>query len=264
MSCVNWQDFSCPEWSKEFCNRERNYKIVKQFTWRKFSIICKISFLLSMYQFFPKPFLIITIHIYHWLVSNVISFDLKSWFSMVLTYFYLICWRTLIKKFKMDPTFYRKSSENFQKITFDGENLYCKVAGLQLRITQQICLLMKTSWRPLEDVFRLRLQKTSSRFLDQDKHKCLGHTSSRRFQDFFKTSCQDVFKTSSRRLQDVLQKTSSRHLQDVFKTFSRRLQDIFKTYSRRFEDVFKKSVRRLAKISSRLFQDVFKTLNCSC
>ena len=50
-----------------------------------------------------------------------------------------------------------------------------------------------------------------------------------------------VFKTSSRRFQDVLQK---------------RLQDIFKTSSRRFEDVFKTSSRRLAKISSRRFQDV--------
>ena len=73
-----------------------------------------------------------------------------------------------------------------------------------------------------EDVFRLRLQKTSSRRLDQDQYIRLGHTSSRRLQD--------VFKTSSRRLQDVLQK---------------RLQDIFKTSS-----------RRLAKISSRPVQDV--------
>ena len=74
-------------------------------------------------------------------------------------------------------------------------------------------------------VFKRRLlQKTSSRRLDQGKHIRLGHTSSRRLQD--------VFKTSSKRLQDVFKtpcksafKTSSR----VFKTFSRRLQDFFKT-----------------------------------
>ena len=67
-----------------------------------------------------------------------------------------------------------------------------------------------------EDVF-----KTSSRRLGEDQYIRLGHTSSRRLQD--------VFKTSSRRLA----KTSSRHLQDVFKTFWKRLQDIFKTFSRR-------------------------------
>ena len=47
-----------------------------------------------------------------------------------------------------------------------------------------------------------------------------------RLQDIFKTSCQDVFKTSSKRLQDVL-KTSSRHFQDAMQRY---LQDVFKTY----------------------------------
>ena len=92
-------------------------------------------------------------------------------------------------------------------------------------------------WRCLEDVFGLRLQKTSSRRLDQDEYIRLTHTSS---EDVFKTSSSRptysswsyVLKTSSRRLQDVL-KTSSRRLQDVLKTSSRRLQDIFKTFSRR-------------------------------
>ena len=58
-------------------------------------------------------------------------------------------------------------------------------------------------------------------------------TSSRRFQDVFKTSCEKVFKTSSRRLQNV------------FKTSSKRLQDVLK-------NVFKTSLRRIIK------------LNCSC
>ena len=71
-----------------------------------------------------------------------------------------------------------------------------------------------------EDVF-----KASSRRLGQDQYIPVGHTSSRRLQDIFKTSCQDVFKTFSRRLQDVLEK----RLQDIFKTSCK---DIFKTLSR--------------------------------
>ena len=55
-----------------------------------------------------------------------------------------------------------------------------------------------------EDVFRLRLQKTSSRRLGQDQYIRLGYTSSRR-----------LAKTSLKRLQDLLQ----RFLQDVFKTY---------------------------------------------
>ena len=50
---------------------------------------------------------------------------------------------------------------------------------------QQTFVLMKTSWRRLEDIFCLRLQKTSSRRLDQDKHIRYTHTSS---EDFLKTS----------------------------------------------------------------------------
>ena len=57
-------------------------------------------------------------------------------------------------------------------------------------------------------------------------------------QDVFKTSCQDVFKTSLKGLQDIF-KTSCKN---IFKTSSGRLQDVFKTSS-----------RRLAKMSSRRF-----------
>ena len=88
---------------------------------------------------------------------------------------------------------------------------------------------MKTSWRRLENVFRLRLQKTSWRHLGQDEYVRLGLTSS---EDVFKiySSWLYVFKTSSRRLQNVFKtswKTSSRHLQDFLQ---RCLQDVFKTY----------------------------------
>ena len=78
-----------------------------------------------------------------------------------------------------------------------------------------------------EDVFSLRLQKTSWRRLDQDEYVRLTHTS---LDDVFKTSSSRstysswsyVFKTSSRRFQDVL-KTSSRRVQDILRTSSRRI-----------------------------------------
>ena len=82
---------------------------------------------------------------------------------------------------------------------------------------------IRLSLRSSEDAF-----KTSSRRLGQDQYIRLGHTSSRRLQD--------VFKTSSRRLA----KTSSRHLQDVFKTYHQvklflltRLWEAFNTFLRR-------------------------------
>ena len=79
----------------------------------------------------------------------------------------------------------------------------------------------------------IRLRKTSSRRRDQDQYIRLGHTSSRHFQDIFKTSSRRLAKMSLKSLEDVLQK---------------RLQDIFKTS---YQDVFKTSSRRLAKTSSR-------------
>ena len=109
--------------------------------------------------------------------------------------------------------------------------------GSNWYLAQQTFVLMKTSWRCLsssssEDVF-----KTSSRRLDQDEYVRLSLTSS---EDVFKTSSrrlgQDQYirlgYTSSRRLQDVLQK----RLQDIFKTSSRHLQDILQRY---LQDVFK-------------------------
>ena len=93
-------------------------------------------------------------------------------------------------------------------------------------LSQQTFLLfqdvLKTSSRHLQDVFAIRLPKTSSR--------CL--------QDVLKTSC----KASSRRLQDRFARRlaimSSRRLQDVFKTS-------WKTKKCYTEDVFKTSSVRL-------------------
>ena len=60
----------------------------------------------------------------------------------------------------------------------------------------------------------IRLQKTSSRRLHQDQHIRLGHTSSKRLEDVFKTyyqvklflvtQFQHVFETYSKRFWDVL------------------------------------------------------------
>ena len=125
--------------------------------------------------------------------------------------------------------------------------------------------VLKTSWRHLsssssEDVF-----KTSSRRLDQDEYVRLSLTSS-----------ENVFKTFSSRLgQDQYIRfghTSLRSFQDVFKTSSRRLAN---TSSRHLQDVFKTSSRRLDKRLQDIFKtsckDIFKMfsrriikLNCSC
>ena len=100
-----------------------------------------------------------------------------------------------------------------------------------------------------EDVFRLRLQKTSSRRLDQDEYVRLSLTSS-----------ELVLMTSSRRLgQDqyiCLGHMFSRRFEDVLKRSSRPLQGVFKTFWRRLQDVFKTSSRLSAKILSRRFQGV--------
>ena len=97
----------------------------------------------------------------------------------------------------------------------------------------------------------------------------LPKTSSIHLQDVFKTSSHDVFKTSSRRLQDVFQdifKTPSRCLQDV--PVRRLHQDVFKTSSRRLkEDVLQLCLQDVFKTSSKIkkcyAEDVFKTsLRC--
>ena len=63
-----------------------------------------------------------------------------------------------------------------------------------------------------EDVF-----KTSSRRLGQEQYIRLGYTSSRRLQDVFKASCQDVFKTYHQVKLFLLTR-----LREAFNTFLRR------------------------------------------
>ena len=112
-------------------------------------------------------------------------------------------------------------------------------------------------WRRLEDVFRLRfleacsrglqdvlikknifslvkrLQKKSWWCLDQDKYIRLGHKSSGRLQDVFKTSSRRLAKASSRQVQNIF-----KMFEVIFKTFSQDVlktscKDVFKTFSRR-------------------------------
>ena len=89
-------------------------------------------------------------------------------------------------------------------------------------ISQQTLVFMKTSSRRLDQDRYIRITHTSSenvlktswRRLDQGKYILLGHTSSKRLQDIFKTSCKNVFKTSTRHLEDVFG-TYSKHFWDV-------------------------------------------------
>ena len=86
--------------------------------------------------------------------------------------------------------------------------------GKQTNTTQQIFVLMKSFFF----IFRRRLQDV----LIKNNIFVLAI----RLQDVLKSSYQDVFKTLSRHLQDILQKPP----QDIFKTSCK---DVFKMFSRR-------------------------------
>ena len=70
---------------------------------------------------------------------------------------------------------------------------YLKELISNLPLSQQTFVLLKTSWRRLEDVFRLRLQKTSSKHLEN-----VFKTFWTRLQDIFIMSWKDILKTFSR------------------------------------------------------------------
>ena len=112
-----------------------------------------------------------------------------------------------------------------------------------------------------EDVLKTSFVCVFRRRLHQDEYIRLTHTSSE--DVLIKTNIlvlvirlQDVFKTFSRRLQDVLQK----RFQDIFKTSCK---DVFKTYHQiklflltHLQDVFNTFLRRTAKmvIYRRIYQ----------
>ena len=98
-------------------------------------------------------------------------------------------------------------------------------------IPQETFVLMKTSRRRLLSSSSDDILRASSRRLDQDEYIRLTHTSS---EDGFKTDIlvlAIVFKTFSRRFQDVFKtscKTSPRHLKDIWQ---RCLQGVSKDVS---------------------------------
>ena len=115
-------------------------------------------------------------------------------------------------------------------------------------------------WRRLEDVFYLHLPETSSRRLDQEQYIRLGHKSSRRLQDGFPRLFQEVlqkrllgiFKTSCQDFFTRLANTSSKHPQNVFKTLSRHLKDVLQ---RCLQDVFKPYHQKLKHVSESCCKD---------
>ena len=194
--------------------------------------------------------------------------SLKYIFAIDIYFFWRIC------KKKLQEIFFLSFGFGFTSI---HDNVRADLFVFWfLSSSQQTFNLMKTSWRHLEDVFPLCLQNTPSRRLqDVFKTSCkkVFKTSSRRHQDVLnifwrrlvKASCKNVFKTSSRRHQDALKifwrrlvKTSSKRLQDILQI---RLQDIFKASSRGFEDIFKTSPRRLQYICKTSCQSVFKAFS---
>ena len=123
-------------------------------------------------------------------------------------------------------------------------SFFTKQTGTSLATLIRLPRKHSSWWRRLVDVFGLRLRTTSSRRLGEDEYILNDHTSS---EDVLKmswsrllySSCPYLFKTSSRRLQDVLQK----RLQDVLKTYHQ--VTLFLLTS--FWEVFNMFVRRTAK-----------------
>ena len=150
-----------------------------------------------------------------------------------------------------------------------------KMKGFHYPQSFTLIIDLKFNFLCLEDDFRKRRRKTSSRRLHQDecllgfnliiRLKNVLKTSSWHLEDVLKTSWRHLSKTSWRHLEDVL-KMSWKPLEDVLKTF---LQDVLKTSWRRIaktnimvltksssEDV---SLRRTYSSWSRRIEDVFKT-----
>ena len=189
----------------------------------------------------------------HWINTKMLPSLFEITFKVVLEII-KSCSTTL--KLKM----IRNYQNNFGKVKSAME--YQKLHGNIIRIYHPS--KHSSWWRRLNDVFKTSFVFVFRRRLQDVLIKTNIFVFVIRIQDTVKTSCQDVFKTFSRRIG----KTSWRHLQDVFKTFSRRFQDVFKTswqdvfktswdvFKTSFINVFKTSSRRLAKMSSMRFQDV--------
>ena len=121
---------------------------------------------------------------------------------------------------------------------------------------------------PSKDILKniAKFTKTSSRCPAQDKNIRPGHMPSRPLQDVFKTFSRRLQDLLPRRIEDVLQQG----LLDIFKTS---YYHVFKTSSKGLQDVLQKHLQDIFKMSSRHFKtpckDAFKTfwrriirLNC--
>ena len=173
----------------------------------------------------------------HWINTKMLPSLFEITFKVVLEII-KSCSTTL--KLKM----IRNYQNNFGKVKSAME--YQKLHGNIIRIYHPS--KHSSWWRRLNDVFKTSFVFVFRRRLQDVLIKTNIFVFVIRIQDTVKTSCQDVFKTFSRRIG----KTSWRHLQDVFKTFSRRLQDIL---ARRIQNV----LRRLQDIFHKRLQDIFKT-----
>ena len=97
--------------------------------------------------------------------------------------------------------------------------------------------VLKTSWRRLSSLSSKDVFKTSSRRLDEDEYILINHTSSENVYKMFSIRLgQDQYIRLVHTSLRSLAITSLRHLQDVFKTSSRRLAN---TSWRHLQDVLK-------------------------
>ena len=171
----------------------------------------------------------------------------------------------------------REANLTFNVLTPDNKKTIIQISNLIFLLRQTLyplpeisfvfkCLLGEIPINKYVGPFQLpskhspwwrRLQKMSSRRLDQHQYIRPGHMSSGLLQDVLLRSFQGIFKTSSRGLAKML----SRYLLDVCKTFRIRLQDVFKTSSKCLEDVLQKHFQVIFKTSCK---DVFKTFLQTC
>ena len=123
------------------------------------------------------------------------KFVLQDTYSLPTSCSFAIRWAHVFS-----DCFYRFRDQLFRR-AYPSDHFW-NLKMLWKATTQQTFVLVKTSWRRFEDVFRLRLQKTSSRRLRQDKYIRLGHTSS---VNIFRMSSRGLanFKTSSGLLQHL-------------------------------------------------------------
>ena len=169
------------------------------------TMLCCLVILFNRHNW--KSYILVTI------ISNTIIPDL---FIISFVFLWENCFTSWCLIFNRNSCFSVMLDTNVSECMINGALPSRPKSAYYAYLPQQIFALMKTSFvclqkassrflhqdeyirlshTSLEDAFKI-----SSRRLDQDQYIRLGHTSSRRF----KMSCKNVFKTSSRRLQNTL------------------------------------------------------------